>query len=414
MKEVFNSLEFDSINSLDYGVYITGESVYDAPERDVEAIEIVGRNGDYLLDKGRWKNMDVTYHCGTFGVDQEEFARKIRSFRNQLASRRGYKRIVDTYNPTEYRLGTFKTPVEVESASMKRAGEFDVTFNCKPQRYLMSGEAEQPITSGQSLYNPTLYDASPLLMVEGYGNIEFNGYSIDLRYVEQGDITLVDKGTATGKVQFNLNSDLFNSGDSLTMGKVIYSFVYRNTAVPSSYVLDSSSVTAQTGDSHINVMANGGGSASIDVIAVEQTTTAGQTAVSNSIHYELSLTFKHPTTEGTMTVSTIIDVYNNYYPAVNRVKYEIASATLQRSALSGFSIQYDPITAVSTALALGHPTYIDCEIGEAYMIQSGEYVPLNRYIDLGSDLPTLSAGDNVITFDNTVTSLKIIPRWWVL
>lgn len=51
----FNSLEFDGVNSLNHGIYITGESVYNAPERDVESLEIAGRNGDYLLDKGRWK-----------------------------------------------------------------------------------------------------------------------------------------------------------------------------------------------------------------------------------------------------------------------------------------------------------------------------------------------------------------------
>jgi hypothetical protein len=32
---VFKSLTFDGINSLNYGIYITGEAVYNAPERAV-------------------------------------------------------------------------------------------------------------------------------------------------------------------------------------------------------------------------------------------------------------------------------------------------------------------------------------------------------------------------------------------
>ena len=68
----------------------------------------------------------------------------------------------------------------------------------------------------------------------------------------------------------------------------------------------------------------------------------------------------------------------------------------------------------STLSYLGNPTYVDCEIGEAYKIEDGAVISLNRYIDLGSDLPTLASGNNGITFDNTIESLEITPRWWKL
>jgi phage-related protein len=68
----------------------------------------------------------------------------------------------------------------------------------------------------------------------------------------------------------------------------------------------------------------------------------------------------------------------------------------------------------STISRIGDPTYIDCDLGDAYMIKDGTYVGLNKYIDLGSDLPTLASGNNEITFDNTVTELKITPRFWIL
>jgi hypothetical protein len=46
------------------------------------------------------------------------------------------------------------------------------------------------------------------------------------------------------------------------------------------------------------------------------------------------------------------------------------------------------------------------------MIKDGQPISLNQYIDLGSDLPTLPTGATEITFDNTVTELKVTPRWW--
>ena len=68
----------------------------------------------------------------------------------------------------------------------------------------------------------------------------------------------------------------------------------------------------------------------------------------------------------------------------------------------------------STATAYGHPTIIDCDLGEAYTENNGNVSSLNAYIDLGSDLPVLAPGANTFTVDNTITSLKVIPRWFIL
>lgn len=72
------------------------------------------------------------------------------------------------------------------------------------------------------------------------------------------------------------------------------------------------------------------------------------------------------------------------------------------------------ITADSTVSILGNPTYIDCDLGECYKIENDVPISLNKYIDLGSDLPELASGSNAITYDNTVTELKVTPRWWKL
>ena len=187
---IFNSSTFDGQNSLDHGVFITAESSYDAPERDIEEIEIAGRNGAFLLDKGRWKNIEVTYKAGAFGNNQADFASKIRNFRNLMVSKIGYKRLTDTYNPNEFRLGTFKDALEVKPESANRHGEFDLIFNCKPQRYLTSGETEITVSSGQTITNPTPYDASPLLAARGYGVIQFNGYEIEIINGIIGDVPI--------------------------------------------------------------------------------------------------------------------------------------------------------------------------------------------------------------------------------
>lgn len=50
---MFKSFEFDGTDSRNFGVYITGAAVYNAPEREVEMISIPNRNGAFALEIGR-------------------------------------------------------------------------------------------------------------------------------------------------------------------------------------------------------------------------------------------------------------------------------------------------------------------------------------------------------------------------
>lgn len=403
----FNSLTFDGINSLDYGIYITGESVYDTPERDVDVVEIAGRNGDFLLDKGRWKNLEVTYRCGCFGADQSEFANKIRTFRNLLASRIGYKRITDTYNTTEYRMGTLVNPVEVDSVSYKRAGEFDLTFNCKPQRYLTSGETATTVANNGTLTNPTAYDASPLLAVKGYGTITFNGFSIVLSDEVMGEYELMGFGYASNGKSFDLPIEGYNSGDAIRL--------INNTI--SAKVLLAGGMTAE------NVVITSGTARvgypstrtyfvlEIPISSLQYT--AGTTStLSGSVGFTVTCRLDDTTTTANGTISWSVKYMSSSSSA--SIQLTATKSGSQYLALNVATLQVASVLVDSTMSVLGNPTYIDCELGEAYMIKNDNYISLNKYIDLGSDLPTLASGSNRFTKTNTITELKVTPRWWQL
>ena len=102
---VFNSFTFDGQNSLDYGVYISGEAVYNAPARSVQMVTIPGKNGTLAIDQGRFENIEVTYPAGMFSNSQSNYASNIQTFRNMLASRYSYARLTDSYHTDEFRLG---------------------------------------------------------------------------------------------------------------------------------------------------------------------------------------------------------------------------------------------------------------------------------------------------------------------
>lgn len=165
---IYNGFTFDGVDSKIYGVFITDVKVFSAPVRDVEAVSIPGRNGDLLIDHGRYNNIDVVYSAVIH--DMANFETIMASFRNALASRIGYKVLEDDINQNEFRLATFKDGLDVTTLN-KKTGQFEITFNCKPQRFLDSGLEDVTFTANGSLTNPTPCAAKPLLEVTGTGDL---------------------------------------------------------------------------------------------------------------------------------------------------------------------------------------------------------------------------------------------------
>lgn len=396
---LFKSFTFDSADSRDYGVYITGAGVYNAPSREVEMISIPGRNGAFALDKGRFENIEVTYPAGIFANSEADFADGIASLRNLLCSKRGYCRLTDDYNPNEYRLAIYKSGLEVEP-TLLRAGEFEITFECMPQRYLVSGETEISVSNNQTITNPTLFDAKPLIKANGYGDITVNGYPVSIQNEVLGYIVLDSGKTNVVSVQFD--GSLLNNGDAIYLSNLSANTGEVEYVQITSYTQGTATITKSNATCHessIYVVQNKylprlGGKVSLGTLSFTKGTSG---------YVEASLPVTVVTT-GSVTVNETF-------------KYRISfngtdTFTFTGNTGHGAMTNTDTLSANSTVSALGNPTYLDCDLGVCYKYVNGEAVSLDHLIDLGTDMPVLSPGSNTITKSNTITSLKIVPRWW--
>ena len=137
---IFNSLIYGGVDSADYGVYITGDAVFNAPKRSVELVSVPGRNGSIEIDQGHFENIEVSYPAGMFGDDKTDFRERLSDFRNAIMAQKGYHKLSDTYHTDEYRMGIYVDGLEVDPTHYNEAGQFTLKFNCKPQRWLTSGE----------------------------------------------------------------------------------------------------------------------------------------------------------------------------------------------------------------------------------------------------------------------------------
>lgn len=148
-------------NGVDLGkecdMFVLGKGVFGAPSRDVTQIHVPGRNGDILIDNGGWNNVDVTYPSCCILSNFRENAAKLRGY---LMANPGYHELTDPYNPDEVRYAEFRGPFTPEAFTAKgnNAGMFDLTFNCKPQRFLRESMIAHdyvlcPYTIGQDSYH---------------------------------------------------------------------------------------------------------------------------------------------------------------------------------------------------------------------------------------------------------------------
>lgn len=126
----------------DYGVRIVRDAPGSYAARDVEIEEVPGRNGAIVYDNGAFKNVTQTYTMYIPDLDKRRTARYAAAW--LLSHADSYYRLVDDYEPDVYRMARFVGPLDVQ-ARLERYGTAQITFDCKPQRFL-SGIAAEPIT----------------------------------------------------------------------------------------------------------------------------------------------------------------------------------------------------------------------------------------------------------------------------
>lgn len=420
-----HSIIFGGVDSADFDLYIGGEGTFNAPKRSVDVISVPGRNGAIVIDQGHFENIEVSYTVINQEASLATFAQKLSGFRNAICAQRGYQRLSDTFHPDEFRLAMFVDDFEVKPIEHASASKFTIKFNCKPQRYLTSGEAPVVVADGESLTNPTLFDAEPLLAIKGSGTVSFGGYEIDVINPYRGDVMILDPNvytrTQAGTISeslFNINvSDVANSGDEITIRPItvmysldLYQLNYGDEVIKA--------CTATDEDGTL------GGTSS--VLSVSEKTVKLSTVL-DPVEFAFSNTqdFVLVTHTVTLKVGMISNasIVTKYYTVTFDVNYHVGTNNLdvQLSFYGGSddvnqvmmsSASSKGISVDSTVFILGDPTYLDCELGEAYMIEDGEIVSLNKHIDMGSRLPKLVPGETEFSLSSNITECKVTPRWW--
>lgn len=414
-----NTITFGGVNSSSYGIYISGEGVFNAPVRDAEVISIPGRNGSFLLDNGRYENIEVTYPAFNTATDKATFIANIDAFRNAIASQKGYQRLEDTFHADEYRMASFIGGLEINPILYNdHTSQFEIVFNCKPQRWLKSGETAVSISNNGTITNPTLFDAHPLVQFKatGGGTLSLGTESITFLNSPVGVTPLsLTTGTTTASgydpveaVTIN-NTTVYNTGDPITLSGMSMETILKPAT---GYIIADGSLSNKSGLRGNLISATSSDNKKVlrAVITSDPATfTAGTSStvthtMTVSVHLIQSGT--HSTSTGTITLAMTYNGSNQI-----TIKWQMPTLTGITYSTKQSTASYTGVVDSSKNTITGD-IYIDLDIGEAYKIENNNTVSLNNFVNLGGVLPALHSGTTTITYSNTFNTVKITPRWW--
>lgn len=171
-----NTLKVGTRFFSEFNTWVDGSETFGTPEKDIEMVEILGRNGSLTISNDRYKNLELTYQC----YIKENFLTNYRALTEYLNSLDGYQRIEFSKEQMHYRMGLFRGLVQPSPTAFTKGGFFGVTFDCKPQRFLKTGDNWLSVSSGNTINNLQLFASRPVLRITGSGTLNIGDQYITI------------------------------------------------------------------------------------------------------------------------------------------------------------------------------------------------------------------------------------------
>lgn len=212
----------DGIDARSAGIQLQSPIEFSGAVPVVEAQTIPGRNGDLIWETGSFENRSGSASCFCL---QKGVGKAISSAGRFLMAKKGYRRLETSDDPDHYWLARVENSPQI-AMRLRTLSPFEVGFDCKPQRFVKSGENAVVFTSNGSLFNQYGQTALPLIAVHGNGTgrLTIGDCVVEVKTLD-GTLYL-DSDTQnayndSGNQNLNINAPVF---PTLTDGEVRVAF----------------------------------------------------------------------------------------------------------------------------------------------------------------------------------------------
>lgn len=158
---------YNGISSEDVGLRVEHHPRRIIPAKKREVVTVPGRNGDLVFEQDAYENYVQPYDVWVNPACKDYYA-VLRQVTGWLCAHKSYVRLEDEYDNETFRLAYYVGGDEFDNRLLL-TGKGTLRFSCKPQRWLTIGEQLLEPELGESLLNPTAFDALPYIKVYGAG-----------------------------------------------------------------------------------------------------------------------------------------------------------------------------------------------------------------------------------------------------
>ena len=200
----------DGIDAASAGIHLQKPIVFSEAIPNIESKTIPGRNGVLIFDTGSYKNRSGTASCFCL---QEDVESAVSSAGRFLMSGNGYRRLETSDDPNHYWMSRVVNSPQIEMR-LRVLAPFDISFDCKPQRFLKYGENAVVFTANGSISNQYGQTALPLITIygNGIGTLTIGSCIVDVKSLN--GVLYLDSDTQNaynndGNQNMNINAPTF-------------------------------------------------------------------------------------------------------------------------------------------------------------------------------------------------------------
>lgn len=172
----------DGEDAKSVGIRLQKALEFSEPVPIYEKEHVPGRNGDLIFFTNSFNNRTAIASCFLLEKNVTSIFGKLNRF---FFGKNGYRKLETSDDPDHYWLARINNGAKVYQMARTLA-PFDLQFDCKPQRFVKSGnDANEFLTNG-TLKNFFGFDALPLISVYGSGSgiLTIGEVSVDVKELD--------------------------------------------------------------------------------------------------------------------------------------------------------------------------------------------------------------------------------------
>jgi len=186
---------YKGIKSTEMNIRIQNDITFTSPVRDVNIIQVPGRDGDLIMDNGRFETVRRSIPC-RIETSENDIEQLISRINNWLIDDGSFHEF-SWDNDRDFKYLARVDGAVTSGRMLSRLGHAVIDFNIHPIKYLRSSLVEERVMTNGVIQNPFSINAKPLIRITGGGNITINigGRPLVLEGISGG--CLIDSETQT-------------------------------------------------------------------------------------------------------------------------------------------------------------------------------------------------------------------------